>query len=742
MATKKDIKIQEEYNNKLKETKTLLGDIDDKRAEQVSLNFADTESVLEIVKARKEQSLFDSEILKSAKALNKAYLDNITSLSSVSRLQSRIKTTEALRNKSILLNQSVYNNLGKTQTDLLKEVAKLETEATDKRRASALKLDKINDGRLKEKINLTRANNLVKEAVGLESKRDEIIKEQLNTNAQSYLANKSLQETLKDQLGTMKDIDSVVGGTTRSNLEMLSKFPIIGDVAKGILKDMDVQIQEVLDDPKKFEEFKKNFNVKDLIVKNLLNPMTLTLGAVTAITIAFSKLDTLQTSIRRNLGESYDTTRNLSSEFSTVSDTLEIANSLTEQFGFNVNAAFSGETVVAASELVQAVGLTAEEAGKLAFLTTISGQNLNDSLDTAVKTVNPLLSQRQLLQQIGNVSSFIALNFDNQVESLLQAASNAKELGLNLDQVNQIADGLLDIESSIANEFQAEVITGKQLNLERARFFALTNDLAGLTGEIAKNQEIISSFETGSRIEQQAIAQALGLSTDELATMIQEQKLLNGLSEEGRKEKELADIKSLALQERFTKLVQTLAEESVVLLEPLVAGMKVIGDLTHLMVDGFKALKPIIATAAVYAGVLGLKMLGAAIAAGSIAAFIKTPVGIATGIVATLAIAGLVKREYDRVQQVGDAFIPAGKGPIISTREGGLLQGTANDDIIMAPGIARGGRNSGNANVVISDQQLERMTVALSKAQLNINGRRASSLLQSDAAVTTYSTSV
>ena len=281
MATKKDIQNQEEYNNKLKETKTLLGDIDEKRAEQVSLNFADTESVLEIVKARKEQSLFDSEILKSAKALNKAYLGNITSLSSVSRLQSRIKTTEALRNKSILLNQSVYNNLGKTQTDLLKEVARLETEAIDKRRASALKLDKINDGRLKEKINLTRANNLVKEAVGLESERDEIIKEQLNTNAQSYLANKSLQETLKDQLGTMKDIDSVVGGTTRSNLELLSKFPIIGDVAKGILEDMDAQIQEVLDDPKKFEEFKKNFNVKDLIVKNLLNPMTLTLGAAT-----------------------------------------------------------------------------------------------------------------------------------------------------------------------------------------------------------------------------------------------------------------------------------------------------------------------------------------------------------------------------------------------------------------------------------------------------------------------------
>jgi hypothetical protein len=48
-------------------------------------------------------------------------------------------------------------------------------------------------------------------------------------------------------------------------------------------------------------------------------------------------------------------------------------------------------------------------------------------------------------------------------------------LGLNLTQVDKIAEGLLDIEQSLTAEFEAEVITGKQLNLERARFFALTN---------------------------------------------------------------------------------------------------------------------------------------------------------------------------------------------------------------------------------------------------------------------------
>ena len=106
------------------------------------------------------------------------------------------------------------------------------------------------------------------------------------------------------------------------------------------------------------------------------------------------------------------------------------------------------------------------------------------------------------------------------------------------------------------------------------------------------------------------------------------------------------------------------------------------------------------------------------------------------GDISATFIVGLISAR----KQVGDSIIPAGKGPIISTREGGLIQGTANDDIVMAPGVARGGRNTGN--VIISDDQLQRITSAVSRAQLNINGKRASSLLQPDFAVTTYSYSV
>ena len=79
-----------------------------------------------------------------------------------------------------------------------------------------------------------------------------------------------------------------------------------------------------------------------------------------------------------------------------------------------------------------------------------------------------------------------------------------------------MADGLLDIESSLTAEFEAEVISGRQLNLERARFFALTNDIAGVGREIEAQGITQESFAKATRIEQEALAKAVGLSRDQL----------------------------------------------------------------------------------------------------------------------------------------------------------------------------------------------------------------------------------
>jgi hypothetical protein len=93
--------------------------------------------------------------------------------------------------------------------------------------------------------------------------------------------------------------------------------------------------------------------------------------------------------------------------------------------------------------------------------------------------------------------------------------------------MEKIADGLLDIETSIKNEFVAETILGRELNLERARFYAQTDQLAKLGKEIAANEGLVEGFIRGGRIERQAAADALGITVDELgqAILLQQSQL-------------------------------------------------------------------------------------------------------------------------------------------------------------------------------------------------------------------------
>ena len=56
-------------------------------------------------------------------------------------------------------------------------------------------------------------------------------------------------------------------------------------------------------------------------------------------------------------------------------------------------------------------------------------------------------------------------------------------------------------------------VNSKELNLERARMFALTNNMAGVQEELAKQGITAEKFAGMNRIAQEATAKAMGMST-------------------------------------------------------------------------------------------------------------------------------------------------------------------------------------------------------------------------------------
>ena len=490
---------------------------------------------------------------------------------------------------------------------------------------------------------------------------------------------------------------------------------------------------------------------------------------ITELVKAFIQIDKSSGEIAKNLGISYNEASALSIEFndiaSTSSNIFVTTQNLSEAFlsindSLGTNSSLSSDLLVTQTELVKQAGYSVETAtqlSKLSLATGKSSKNITTEFLGQLTLLNlqnkSSLNEKKILDSIDKVSKGTLATFASQPKALAEAAFQARSLGLELSQVEKIADGLLDIEQSLSAEFEAEVITGRQLNLERARFFALTNDLASLGKELEKQDITRQSFAESTRIEQDAIAKSLNMSRDEMAAMLLEQEALTNLSgiegasaqerfnnlvkevglEEARRQigdDTLANqLASVSVQEKFAQTLNKLQEVFVKLALPLMPIVDAFSSIFGIVVPLIKLFDPLIQA---------VRVIAAGVA------------DIATGLVniVTLNFSGLktfgsnistafregsesIAQSYGMVE---DGIAPSSKGPFTITDSFGATAITAKGDgLAVLPNIQREGRNT-STSVVLSDAQIQKIANAVrdgaSRATINLDGDRVSSRLQ------------
>lgn len=185
-------------------------------------------------------------------------------------------------------------------------------------------------------------------------------------------------------------------------------------------------------------------------------------------------------------------------------------------------------------KLTKEIGIQAEDATQLQQLFVLNNNESDKGLNIVYDQIAAFANQnkvvadgRKIIAEVNKLSSLIKLNFKGSTSELVGAVLNAKKLGLNLDQVSKIGASLLDFESSISSQIEAELLTGRQINLEKARLFALNNDILGLTEEITKQGITQEKFAAMNAIQQESIAKSLGMSASELGDALYKQQLIN-----------------------------------------------------------------------------------------------------------------------------------------------------------------------------------------------------------------------
>ena len=207
---------------------------------------------------------------------------------------------------------------------------------------------------------------------------------------------------------------------------------------------------------------------------------------------------------------------------------------ISKQLG--TNKQLSADILVNDVKLRDILGLEAESRQQIAESSIVTGRNaakLTQGIIGTVGAFNKLVGTsfkfNDIIGEASKMSGVLGLTFTKYPEKLTKALLSVKTLGFELKQLDATADSFLDFESSISKEMEAQVLTGREMNLTAAREAALNNDNATLAQEITKNVGDANTYLKMNRIQQEAIAQSVGLSRDSLADILKKQELYSKL---------------------------------------------------------------------------------------------------------------------------------------------------------------------------------------------------------------------
>ena len=203
-----------------------------------------------------------------------------------------------------------------------------------------------------------------------------------------------------------------------------------------------------------------------------------------------------------------------------VAALVEAQSQLNEEFGAVL---YSSDQILDNQTLTSRVKLSAEEASKLAIRMAATNESTEDVNKNTISFMNSFgkatgvgMTFKGVMSSVADAGGQIAASFGFSNESLAKGVLQVRRFGLNLQQASNVASSLLDFEQSIGAELEAELLTGQQFNLERARAKAATGDIAGATADVLSQMQNLTAEQRASPIIMDAIAKATGLSADEI----------------------------------------------------------------------------------------------------------------------------------------------------------------------------------------------------------------------------------
>jgi hypothetical protein len=399
------------------------------------------------------------------------------------------------------------------------------------------------------------------EQIKSEKNRLNNLKEELRTKEELSEAEDALLKNLESEYDVTEDLLKQAKERLNTEKSIEKTLGVTGGLFKGITKSLEKigieseHFEKINEDLREAAKSGNGFKVLGAGIKSVgssiksafSDPLVqvATIGKLLQGVVEYANhFDNETIKIQRDLGLAKNAAAEMNMELEhaaqhigrTHKDTVQANADLNEFLGTSVM--LSEKQLADQVALTKNAGLEADVREGIYKFSQLNGKSQEEVFDSIGKQNKGILSNKKVLSEVAKTSGQLAAQYKNNPELLGKAVVQAQKLGMTLEQTKKISQGLLNFEDSISAELEAELLTGQDLNLERARGLALQGDTAGAAEELMKNlgPNGLGKFQNMNVIQQEAYAKALGMSADELSDSLVKQKQLNSLDAQSRSE--------------------------------------------------------------------------------------------------------------------------------------------------------------------------------------------------------------
>jgi len=421
--------------------------------------------------------------------------------------------------------------------------------------ASTEDLEKLALKAAREKENLITAQTLLKnkkEAEGLSNQELATLNNINNGLLNSDGLHAQILEKIKEQAEESAKVDKQMGNLGAGVEAVKGGLDKIGMGALGKAMGLDDALKKTREQVEAGEAGTSQLSAQAALAKNVgknlakaFGPLAIALAALGQLIKAFKAVDKSSGEIAKSQGISVKEAKAqvaLANEQALASgdvlvntqDLVDAQRTLNAIMGTSMQ--FPKEMAIDVNTMAEKLGLSGEAQAFFAKETlkgkgaiTAQLQDISDITMQLNEQSGVTMNIKDIQEGVAKASATQRLAAAGNTKELANQVYQSKLLGLEAADLEGVQNSLLDFEQSIAAEMEAELMTGKQLNLEGARAAALRGDQAALAAEMRKEIGTIAEFEGMNVLQREALAKAFGVNVEQMTKMLEQQKILEQL---------------------------------------------------------------------------------------------------------------------------------------------------------------------------------------------------------------------